>query len=694
MKSFHASPSLRSALMFVAVGLLFWSAGARAQSLLVDEVHTLATPDQAVPIERSFSVTDAGTYQVQLTDVGASQNPAAPLASVGLAITSGSTVLGTPLTAAGKTQFTATAGATYIVRIVGKPGSNAGSGPVLVTITNTSTNTVLTGFEDVLALPPSAASNVGTVNDTFTVSTAGQYTVTLKDWAFPQPLAAVELALASPTALLTPLNLVNGVGNGSGSAPLQPNTTYTLFAVGQAASTATAGLYTAVVQDPSGNVVYSRTMPIGALSPLGKIALTGGTLYTLSFTDLSVPAALSTSGSNGVIATLDAQDGEPLTYSGTPGSRSFTALGGTYNVFGLATATTSPGGGSYSVSITPGGAGTPAPVFSVAQAVTTSGSTLHAYSYNANVTTAGTYTLQLTDYQSPQALTSVSSVAVQNGTSLAAPLSAAGSATLTAATGSLSVLVFAQPPTSSGAVGGVFGLFVTPAAGGAPLIEGTQGVGSSSSIVFASRKAAVTAAGSYVAQVTDVGFPTTFANFNVLVTQGTTVVGSFVNGGSLPITATAAADYFVTFTAQPALPPASGANATNSYKAGTYAIEVGPAPSVNLSSNPTHVASGGSVTLNWSSENASSCTATGGWSGAQATNGSATEGPLAANATYTLSCTGLGNTVNQSVTVTIDQSSGSGGGGGGHGGGSFDLTSLAALGGLLLLRATVRRRRA
>jgi hypothetical protein len=76
-------------------------------------------------------------------------------------------------------------------------------------------------------------------------------------------------------------------------------------------------------------------------------------------------------------------------------------------------------------------------------------------------------------------------------------------------------------------------------------------------------------------------------------------------------------------------------------------------PTVTLSSNVSSVTSGGSVTLTWSSTDATSCTASGGWSGAQATSGSAPLGPLTANTTATLSCTGAGGTAQQSVTVTV-----------------------------------------
>jgi hypothetical protein len=81
------------------------------------------------------------------------------------------------------------------------------------------------------------------------------------------------------------------------------------------------------------------------------------------------------------------------------------------------------------------------------------------------------------------------------------------------------------------------------------------------------------------------------------------------------------------------------------------------APAVTLTANPTSVASGSSATLTWSSENVSSCTASGDWSGARATSGQQTVGPLTASKTYTLTCGGVA----RSVTITV-QGGGSGGG--------------------------------
>jgi hypothetical protein len=78
-----------------------------------------------------------------------------------------------------------------------------------------------------------------------------------------------------------------------------------------------------------------------------------------------------------------------------------------------------------------------------------------------------------------------------------------------------------------------------------------------------------------------------------------------------------------------------------------------PVPTVNLSANPTSVASGGSSTLSWSSTNATSCNASGGWSGSRPLNGSAATPALTASTTFTLTCTGSGGSASQSATVTV-----------------------------------------
>jgi uncharacterized repeat protein (TIGR03803 family) len=77
-------------------------------------------------------------------------------------------------------------------------------------------------------------------------------------------------------------------------------------------------------------------------------------------------------------------------------------------------------------------------------------------------------------------------------------------------------------------------------------------------------------------------------------------------------------------------------------------------PTASLSASATAVAVGQSVTLNWSSSNATGCTASGAWSGSLATSGSQAVVVSSAGANvFGIACTGSdGSTVSKSITVT------------------------------------------
>jgi hypothetical protein len=76
-----------------------------------------------------------------------------------------------------------------------------------------------------------------------------------------------------------------------------------------------------------------------------------------------------------------------------------------------------------------------------------------------------------------------------------------------------------------------------------------------------------------------------------------------------------------------------------------------PAPTAALTSSGANVPTNGSVTLSWSSTNATSCTASGSWVGALGPSGSKPV-VVAQNSTYSLSCQGAGGNATASVTVT------------------------------------------
>ena len=79
------------------------------------------------------------------------------------------------------------------------------------------------------------------------------------------------------------------------------------------------------------------------------------------------------------------------------------------------------------------------------------------------------------------------------------------------------------------------------------------------------------------------------------------------------------------------------------------------AATVSLVATPASLILGGTSTLNWSSTNATACTASGGWTGTRSTTGSETlTPPTVGTVTYMLSCTGAGGTGSASATVTVD----------------------------------------
>jgi hypothetical protein len=79
-----------------------------------------------------------------------------------------------------------------------------------------------------------------------------------------------------------------------------------------------------------------------------------------------------------------------------------------------------------------------------------------------------------------------------------------------------------------------------------------------------------------------------------------------------------------------------------------------PKPTVSISASPSSIIIGQSVTLSWSSTNATSCAASGDWSGTKATSGKETVTPSTTGSkTYSLSCSGAGGTGSASASVTV-----------------------------------------
>ena len=82
-----------------------------------------------------------------------------------------------------------------------------------------------------------------------------------------------------------------------------------------------------------------------------------------------------------------------------------------------------------------------------------------------------------------------------------------------------------------------------------------------------------------------------------------------------------------------------------------------PAPTVDIKANssngPVTVVYNTVATLSWTTTNATSCTASNGWSGSKVTSGSESTGRLNTSKTYTITCTGVGGSATDSVTVSV-----------------------------------------
>ena len=80
-----------------------------------------------------------------------------------------------------------------------------------------------------------------------------------------------------------------------------------------------------------------------------------------------------------------------------------------------------------------------------------------------------------------------------------------------------------------------------------------------------------------------------------------------------------------------------------------------PSPEVTISSNKSSLLVAGSVNIQWSSSNSTSCTASGNWSGSYATSGSeAVDISAFGTNVYTMTCLGLGGSDSSSISVSLN----------------------------------------
>ena len=525
--------------MVAALGALALAtpALAGAQTLL-SQVKLIANPSVAaatVPTAQTFTITQAGSYTVTLTDL---QTPL-PLASLQLAVASATATavqLSTTTTTSTASQSVTLQPGAYTEQVLASAAANSLGGSFSVQVTDSTGAAVpvtpvggtssSSAFVGAVGPPATSTSSASVLQTQFTVSSAGTYQLTLTDLGFPAALlqGSVDIALwnlNAPTTLL--IDQTGQTISPTGSA-FQPSAalsagTYDLIVIAQAGQGAQGGLYTATVSGASGTA-YASAVAVGNLVPV-QFTISAPQNLTLTVADLGSPSPL------GSLQTILVEGGAVLQPASPAGTYPITAApAGTAQLF-VSAQPGAAGEGSYSAVVQ----GSSQTLLDIAQPVTDSSH--YGFGYSGTVSSTGAYELELSDFQIPHALSSLSAVVEQGGAPLASTtLAAGGTATLSPQpqTGPINIVAFAAP--ASG--GGLFGVQLAAGTSGPIAYQTTQGVGTG----FSSDTVSVPSSGTYSVQLTDLGFPASFSQLDLIVSSGLKMLGQIDGSGSVSLSAT------------------------------------------------------------------------------------------------------------------------------------------------------------
>jgi hypothetical protein len=361
---------------------------------------------------------------------------------------------------------------------------------------------------------------------TFTLTQAGDYSVTLTDLQLPAALSSLSLALVTPTQ-----NVLSLAAAGTQSVSLVAGT-YTVQVLALAATGAVGGAF-GVQVTPAGSStpVWQYSDAVGAAAPppstgqsilSTKLTVAGAGSYTLTVTDLAFPVALSSLtlvllNDCGTTPGCTTAPVSPTPIAGPNISTPLTLSAGTYDLFVVANAASPALQGLYGIELVPTGGG--AAIYTAAVPVGELPTPI-----TLNFKSAGAASVQLADLHVPAALSTLSAVITQSGSVLVST-QASGTASFIAAAGAAQLYVIGQPSGMQGALEAV----VT--AGGATVADvalpelqgGAFGFG------FATDLAA---AGSYQLSVHDFQLPTAFSSLAAIAAQGGTVLTDTTGTGS------------------------------------------------------------------------------------------------------------------------------------------------------------------
>ena len=704
----HPLIRLRAALGFLTLLLLpaAYAIGALPnQVTLVPDASVAANPVNA---PQAFTVSTAGSYTVTLTDLATPT----PLGSMSVAITTANgpaqafslTTNGAATAPYSVTKTATFAAGSYFAQVLASASQPGGTFSVVVTPVSPAGSAAVLSYHDVIAAP--STPTVGSaVQQKFTITASGSYTLAAQDFGFPAPLAAGTLDIivlndcsgsSSPTCTSqVVLSNLSVAGPSTASLAAGP---YVLYAYAQADPVAMGGLYNlAITGGGSPATAYAATIPVGQLPTGYSFSVSAGVPISFSLADLGMGGglplvstlttlkAIVTEGTAAPLANLSSPTGAtPDTFTPT--------TSGTAELFVYATPSNSTGLGAWSAYFSQGTGGSATTIADVAAPVAESGHFGYIFSTPA-LLASDTYSVAVHDFQVPQALAQQNAIVEQKGSALASAAAANPQSVdlnIPAQTsGAVNVLIFLT--LQAGSPNDLFGVSVQNQTNGVNALQTTQAVGT---LFTAIPLNSLTAGANYGVTFTDLGFPAAFTSVSAIGTQGNTEIGTITPGG-------AGQGGTFKFTA-----PASGSTTLNilaepgAMHYGLYGVTAGLVPTATLTPGAVSVGGAQDVTLSWTSTDATGCAASGGWSGARPVSGSMVDvGALTQTTSYTLICTGPGGpSAPQTVTVNYSSSSSSSSSGGGSGSGSKSgggaitpewLLALGVLAGLKL-----RRRRA
>ena len=411
------------------------------------------------------------------------------------------------------------------------------------------------------------------IAQTLTIATAGQYTVTLTDLNSPSQFTSVGVAITQGAALIAKIDAAKQDQPASVDFDAQPGA-YTVRLLGTPASQSagTARVLIALKAGGTPVLLFVDGMAAPVDLPAGQTTLDTsfhisdpGT-YQITFTDAAFPEALASYSLNvippGPSATPLFSNPNPP-FDAVSNSQFNAAVAGDYRLLVVAQAGASSTG-LYGVKIVGGSAGTTV-AYSQAQTI----GKLPAAT-PITLPTTGTYSLSLTDFAFPAALSAVRAVVVQ-GADVPAQLSASGTVQFNANQGSAALYAIASAATPPGA--GSYGVQLTQASQAVysdvrPVqVEDTTNL--NNGFVY---HVTFPAAGSYQLKSTDFGFPQAFTSMATAVSQSGAVIAKLDAPGTITVQAAAGAADIVIAAALSA-PTANGLFGINLSQAGTTLFE-------------------------------------------------------------------------------------------------------------------------